>query len=724
MTISSNTTNQPLVMVIDDDATTRAIASQFLLQSGFRTADAENGQSALDVIDSIQPDLILLDVEMPGINGFDLCETLRKKPAFALTPILMLTGLENDEAIDRAYVAGATDFATKPINWSLLSHRLRYIHRARLLATQLNREQDSLASAQRIAQLGSWQFDYVTGKTEWSDHLYRILGMSPGDIKPSPAVMLGFVEQDDLERVSAWFKNTKNIKTASSIDHQIRLRDGSLRNVRQQIEPETDSNGNVIRVQAIVQDFTKQRQVEKKVIQLAYYDTLTELPNRILFQERLENALQGASIDNSQLAILFLDLDDFKRVNDTFGHAIGDKLLQQVATRLCDCLRTSPDADQSYLQSSTIARMGGDEFTIVLTNINCVEDAENIADRIIGVVSQPFKLDGYELFSSPSIGIALYPRDGDCAETLLKNADMAMYEAKRVGKNVYKTHNSVMDERAEKHYQLYTQMRMALERDEFSIEYQPQLDLSTGSVYSVEALLRWNNESLGRVSPAEFIPVAEDNGLIIPIGEWVLRTACAQAKRWIEDGFPIGAVAVNISALQFMRHDFTAVVRQALEDTGLPAECLELEITESLLATDIKHAINTLDTLNAIGVQLSIDDFGTGYSSLSQLKNFPINRLKIDQSFIRNVTDNINDAAITQAVIAMAKTMNIRVLAEGVETMAQLEFLRENHCDEIQGYFISKPLATSNIGQSMSELQSRLATIFNNTHDEPVKKVS
>lgn len=715
---------QPLVMIIDDDATTRMIASQFLSQSGFRVADAEDGHRALNVIDEIRPDLILLDVEMPGLNGFEVCESLRKNPAFGLTPILMLTGLENDETIDRAFIAGATDFATKPISWSLLSHRLRYIHRASMLAAQLIREQDSLAAAQRIAQLGNWQFDYLTGKSEWSDQLFRIFGLSPDHVTPSPAIMLKFVDEGDLPRVSTWFKNAKLLTAPSSIDHQIKLLDGSVRSVRQQVEPEFDLDGHVIRLQAIVQDFTEQRLIENRVKQLAYYDTLTELPNRTLFQERLESAMHDAHKQSTQLAILYFDLDDFKRVNDTFGHAVGDKLLQEVGVRLNKSLRTSPDADQKYLQSNTIARMGGDEFTIVLTNIKNSEDAEKIAKRIIDVISQPFQLDGYELYSSPSIGIALYPKDGDCADTLLKNADMAMYEAKRVGKNIYKIHDAQMDERAAKHYKIYTQMRMALERNEFSLVYQPQLDLISGSVYSVEALLRWNNKSLGIVPPDEFIPAAEDNGLIIPIGEWVLRTACAQAKKWMDDGFAIDAVAVNISALQFMRSDFPSVVCQALEDTGLPPASLELEITESLLASDINHAVNTLKRLNDIGVILSIDDFGTGYSSLSQLKNFPIDRLKIDQSFIRNVTDNLDDAAITRAVIAMACSMNIKVLAEGVETHAQLDFLRENHCDEIQGYYISKPRTAAVIEQEMRDLQNRLANIFNNNLDAPLEKAS
>jgi len=481
--------------------------------------------------------------------------------------------------------------------------------------------------------------------------------------------------------------------------------------VHQEIEAEYDTLNNIVRLNAIVQDITERTKIEQEVQRLAYYDNLTNLPNRFLFQQKLEQAMISAKSTDTQLAILYLDLDDFKRVNDTFGHSMGDKLLNEVGQRLVHHTKIDTD-DNSTDICIDIARMGGDEFTVTLSNVTNRAQVQTIAHRLIDVVSQPFCFDDHELYTSPSIGIAFYPQDGDTAQTLLKNADMAMYDAKKVGKQVYKIHSKEMENQSHRRYELDSQMRTAIDKNEFSLNYQPQVDLATGEIYSAEALVRWHNEKLGFVSPIEFIPVAEDNGLIVTIGEWVLKTACVQAKLWIDQGFAIPSVAVNISPLQFMRTDFPERVAEALAVAKLPAEHLELEITESVLASNTSNAISTLDKLNNIGVHLSIDDFGTGYSSLSQLKLFPIDRLKIDQSFIRNVTENKDDAAITRAVIAMSKSMQIKVLAEGVETKEHLDFLRQSGCDEIQGYYVSKPLPANELESNMSDILKILGEAF------------
>jgi len=724
MTPESSPQDRPLVLIVDDDDTTRTMAIGYLSQAGFEVKESESGALALDMVAQRTPDLIILDVEMPNMDGFEVCEALRVLPKLINTPILMLTGLDNTEYIDKAYIAGATDFASKPINWTLLSHRLRYMHRASQAAEQLLKEQTRLDKAQRIAQMGNWNYDVSTNNTEWSDQLYRILGLVPDEIEPTIQNGLPFTHADDKDRVERWFRQIKKLVTTSTIDHRITLKDGSEKNVRQQVEPELDSTGSIVALNAIVQDFTDWRRVEKKVHQLAYYDALTSLPNRILFQEQLSMAMKQAETENSELAVLYFDLDDFKRINDSFGHAIGDKLLHEVAERLAHTLRISIEVQQPTRANDIIARMGGDEFIIILNRIASRTETEQIAHRIIRVVSEPYHVDGYELFTSPSIGIALYPKDGEQTDTLLKNADMAMYEAKRTGKSMYMVHNDDMQDKALRRYEIDTQMRSALENDEFSVHYQVQIDLETGRTYSAEALVRWQNETLGFMSPAEFIPVAEESGLIIDIGEWVLRESCKQAKAWMDEDFPVPSVAVNISVMQFMRSDFTKVVDTALKQTGLPANRLELEITESLLASDIHHAIDTLRELHELGVKLSIDDFGTGYSSLSQLKHFPIDRLKIDQSFIRNITENQHDAVITRAIIAMAQSMDIKVLAEGVETEEHLTFLRDNGCDEIQGYLISKPVSAAQLAQDMPALRSQLDAYFADGPDTTLRQAS
>jgi len=567
---------QHSVLIIDDDPLIRLQACGFLSQAGFIPAEAADGAEALSYLAQATPDLIILDVEMPGVNGFAVCREIRQMQEFTHTPILMLTGLNDRQSIDEAYNAGATDFAVKPINWSLLTHRLLYMHRASEAAGRIH--------------------------------------------------------------------------------------------------------------------------------QVAFYDTLTGLPNRVLFQEKLDSAMQEASETNRCLAILCFDLDDFKRINDNFGHAIGDRLLQKIGNRIKESLRETRSVPPSL--ENVVARMGGDEFTVILNAIGNIESAISCAERLIRAIANPVLVDGYKLFTSASIGIAITSSDNNNADSLLKKADMAMYEAKRNGKGVYALYNDELDAKAHRRFQIDEQMRSAVEQREFSIFYQPQLDLFHGSLVCAEALLRWTNPLLGVISPAEFISVAEDNGMIVPIGEWVLRNACFQAKNWQDTGFEIQRIAVNVSALQFMRPDFPDIVRTALKDSGLCASRLEIEITETLLASNVNHAVDTLNSLKRLGVQLSIDDFGTGFSSLNQLKRFPIDRLKIDQSFIRNITNDNNDASITKAVIAMSKSMGIRVLAEGVETAEQLEFLRQSDCDEIQGYYISKPKAADDLESSLPELLS------------------
>ena len=703
---------KPLVLIIDDDDTTRMMAIGFLSQAGFELREAENGGAALSIVSEISPDLIVLDVEMPAMDGFEVCANLRKLRGFEHTPILMLTGYENDEYIHKAYDAGATDFASKPINWSLLSHRLKYLYRTRLAADQLLNEQARLADAQRIAQMGSWKYDHRTQLCEWSDQLFRILGYEPNECIPNMQNSWELVHNDDKKRAGRWFNQILHSTTASSIEHRIVLKDRSLKHICQQVEPELDSSGRVIGLSAVVQDYTERRRVEEKVHRLAYYDALTDLPNRILFHEQLTLAMERAREYQQKLAVLYFDLDDFKRINDTFGHAIGDKLLYEVGDRLTKSLRISASVADQKTASDIIARMGGDEFIIIINNIVSARDAEVVAQRVLSVVSEPYDVGGYELYTSPSVGISVYPEDGEVADVLMKSADMAMYEAKRLGKNLYVAHNEAMEEKALRRYNIDAQMRTALENDEFSVNYQVQVDLASGQIFSAEALVRWHNEQLGFVSPGEFIPVAEDNGLIIAIGEWVLRQSCHQAKSWMDSAFEVPRIAVNISVMQFMRSNFCDMVSQVLNESGLPAHCLELEITESLLASDINHAIDTLQALNSLGVKLSIDDFGTGYSSLSQLKHFPIDRLKIDQSFIKNVTENSHDAGITRAVIAMAESMNIKVLAEGVETKAHFDFLVENGCDEFQGYLISKPVSAAQLKDDMPALQIQLDALF------------
>ncbi len=443
-----------------------------------------------------------------------------------------------------------------------------------------------------------------------------------------------------------------------------------------------DKNGVVQQYVSVFNDITKYKQQEAHIHHQAYYDALTDLPNRLLFADRLKQAVAHAYRQRQQLAVMFLDLDRFKQVNDSFGHHVGDQLLQEVAKRLQALVRAD----------DTVARLGGDEFTLLLQNVSHADDAIRIADQVIKAFDSPIVIEKHELFTSTSIGIAIYPYDGTDAETLMKNADSAMYLAKRNGRNSYQLYTPDMNESAAEQLMLENQLRRAIERDELVLHYQPQVNADTGEIVGIEALLRWQHPEKGLLYPLGFITLAEESGLIVSIGEWVLRTACVQNKRWQATACKAVKMAVNVSARQFSHPHFVRMVGQVLEETGMEPCWLELEVTENILLRDTEQAIDKLQHLKALGITLSIDDFGTGYSSMAYLKNFPFDTVKIDRSFICDVVVNTNDAEIAKAIIAMAHSMNMKVIAEGVETAGQLEFMHTHQCDDMQGYYISYPL--------------------------------
>lgn len=434
---------------------------------------------------------------------------------------------------------------------------------------------------------------------------------------------------------------------------------------------------------------------ERRIVRLAYFDTLTGLPNREQSRNRLKGALQAAREQQRTLAVLYLDLDNFKRVNDTLGHAAGDELLCVVANRLRGSLRYSEfgSADSSANpRPGDIARLGGDEFMVLLPNLRSSADAGVVAGRLIDALREPVQLAQNTLVITPSVGIAVYPQDGADAETLLRNADLAMYFAKRKTPGTCAFFDVSMNARALHRFTIEDRLRGALERGEFYLQYQPQFDVRTGSISGLEALLRWTNPDLGAVSPAEFVPVAEETGLILGIGTWALRNACRQAQAWHAEGLPVGRMAVNVSGRQFARAEFPREVAAILKETGLNPAMLELEITESVVMADEAWAEKAINELKHLGISLAIDDFGTGYSSFGRLRNFAVDRLKIDRSFVTSITEGSDDRAIAAAIIAMSRSMRISVTAEGVENFPQLTFLQEQQCQDAQGFLLSRPL--------------------------------
>ncbi len=453
-----------------------------------------------------------------------------------------------------------------------------------------------------------------------------------------------------------------------------------------------DDRGRFRQTHCILQDVTGRKRAEAEIERLAYFDTLTGLPNRTLLRDRLQQALAQAGRDDQTVAVLFLDLDRFKGVNDTLGHSLGDELLKKVAGRIRKSLRAS----------DTVARLGGDEFVVLCQGIRGVQDVSALAAKIQKTLSRPVSLGEQEIFTSVSIGIALFPEDGRDAETLLKHADLAMYAAKDLGRNAFQFYAEELNLRARERMELEVSLRRGLREEEFFLCYQPQIDLQDGRITGVEALLRWRHPLRGLIPPTQFIPVAEDSGLILPLGEWVLRTACRQCREWQQAGFPQMRVAVNLSGVQFKQSGFVGTVRAALEESGLEPCWLELELTESILMESGERTSQVLSELKKMGLRLAIDDFGTGYSSLAYLKNFPIDRIKIAQDFVRDIPGDPNDSAIVEAIIAMARSLDLQVIAEGVETRRQLEFLSARRCMEMQGYYFARPLPEKELRESFS----------------------
>lgn len=431
----------------------------------------------------------------------------------------------------------------------------------------------------------------------------------------------------------------------------------------------------------IVRDITERKQAEWQMNHMAHHDELTGLPNRRLFEQQLVKAISDQQQDGQSAAVLFLDIDRFKLVNDSQGHDVGDLLLRSVADRLSEAVK----------HAGIVARLGGDEFSVLLTGGVTREEAQAIAARINRELDIPFSLRGKDVHITASIGIALFPEDGDSLVSLMKNADTAMYSAKENGKNTYNFYDLSMNDSLFERVQLENELRKALDRGEFFLVYQPQVELASGKVVGVEALIRWQHSSKGLISPAEFIPLAEETGMIVAIGEWALRTACTLARRWSQTEVGPLRMSVNLSSRQFVSPDFAESVERVVRETGMPPELLDLEITESM-TMDVSRSIETLRQLKTLGVSISIDDFGTGYSSLSYLKSFPVDRLKIDQSFVRQMHSETKDRSIVATIISLAHNLNLQVVAEGVETASQSEFLAQQGCDEMQGYYISKPL--------------------------------
>lgn len=700
-----------LVLLADDEDIARILMRASLERAGFAVEETEDGEAALAAFQKLQPDIVLLDVVMPNMDGIEACARIRCTPGGEQVPVVIVTGLDDIESISRAYEAGATDFITKPIQWMVLQHRVRYMLRASRALVELSHSRTRLAEAQRIACLGNWEWDIERDRVICSREASRIYGLESAEFCGPFNACLGQMHPEDRKSFDDALERALCSEKSISVDYRIVLSDGSERFVHQQMATSFDPGGRAQRMAGTIQDITQRKQNEEQIQYLAYHDTLTGLPNRHYFKQRLKQALAHAQRHSKMLALLFLDLDRFKRINDTLGHDAGDLLLQTVSDLLVHCVREDDTVERPNANEvdQSVVRLGGDEFTVILTDVARIEDVARVAQRVLDALSRPISLGSHEVFVTVSIGIAIYPANGRDMESLLKNADIAMYHAKEQGRNNYQFFAESMNEAASKYIALEAQFRRALENNELLLYYQPQISVRTGRVVGAEALLRWHHPERGLLLPQEFIPLADDTGLIVPVGEWVLRTACSHYWKFRRECSESLRLNVNLSGCQFRQDDLLETVASILNENQMEPHCLGLEITESVIMESKESAVALLHGLKSLGADLLVDNFGTGYSSLSYLKRFPVDALKVDRSFVREIPDDSDSVAITAAIVAMAKKLRLEVIAEGVEWAQQRIFLMEQGCDVMQGDLLSPPLPVDEFIRFVHDAQGSVA---------------
>jgi diguanylate cyclase (GGDEF)-like protein/PAS domain S-box-containing protein len=682
------------ILVVDDDATARVLMRAALHKYGFQVTLATGGEDALRRFDAEPFDMVMLDVDMPGMSGHEVCRAIRTL-AGPLLPIVMVTGMDDVESIESAYDSGATDFIAKPVNSALLGHRVRYLLRGYQALLDLRAADARNAAVLKAIPDLLFELDvegrFIDYHSPRSDLLAvpveSFIGKTLSEVLPPDAAAVGM----------AALRTALELGSSTGKQYRLQLESG-VRWFELSVSRKATAAGQKPHFIVLSRDITERKEAENRIAHLAYVDSLTGLPNRHSFLERVDREIRRAQQGQCKMAVLFMDLDGFKSVNDTMGHSAGDLILQWAANRLREGLRPSDLLARRSLGGADveIARLGGDEFTALILDVERPEDALVVAHRIGQLMRRPFMLDGRAVTLTTSVGIALYPDNGRDGATLLKHADTAMYHAKNSGRDNAQLYSASLTEQALQRMELDTNLRVAMDRGEFHLEYQPQIDVASGTVCSVEALIRWTHPSRGVVLPLEFIPLAEENGLIERIGRWVLHTACTDAARWSAAGYRV-SVGVNLSPVQFSDPGLLQLVVDVLAQTGLAPELLELEITESALMENSAATIAMLHALRARGVRMALDDFGTGYSSLGYLTRMPISNLKVDRCFVGGLLDGGENDAIVRAVLAMAGSLGMRVTAEGVETLAQAQALKAMACDTLQGYYFSYPIAADGV---------------------------
>ncbi len=675
----------PLVLVVDSDNVICGMLKKALLGNEYEVIEACNGAEAVESFRDARPDMVLMNALMPVMNGFEACEAMRGIDAEPGVPIIMLTGLDDLSSVDRAFEAGASDFITKPIDWSLFNQRIRYALRCRRLDFALRKKHHRVRYASRAARLGYWEWDLKTGCFHIPAEAQAMLGI---ELKDDAVLddLLAFVAADEKDRVRQAFIDAA--ESGNNFAMEYRMTGGHKEcPVYQLGEVIDDDDGKPAQVRGSIQDIGAFKRTDDLILHQAYHDLLTDLPNQALLKERLDHALKVAEHAHARVAVILLDIDRFQSINQSLGHEAGNELLVEFAGLL----------NRFVQEGDTVSRISGDEFALLLESIYDLEEINDVIRRIRGALKDnAFDIAGEQVYVTVGMGVAIYPDDEMDADHLMRSANAAMRKAKSLGGDQSFFYTSGMNRRIHDRLRLEGDLRQALEEHRLELYYQPQVDVETRRIVSVEALVRWHHERHGVISPIRFIPLAEETGLIQPLGQWALREAIKQTSAWHAKNHKL-ICGINLSAKQFRQQELVGSVRDLLQEFNLPPQYIDLEITETVAIQDAENSIRKMHELKALGVNLSMDDFGSGYSSLSYLHRFPLDVLKIDRSFVKDIKEQGEDGAIARAVIAMARSMNLEVIAEGVENETQFEFLKAHGCHRVQGFLVSKPVTAGEL---------------------------
>ncbi len=667
-----------VILVVDDDQTSLLTTQKVLEKSGYKVLTADNGRDAVSVFMEHKPNLIIMDVMMPVMDGFAATTAIRNYTTDQAVPILMLTSQDDLESIEQAFDAGATDFLIKPINWTLLGQRVRYSLKSSLTEDQLRKTQAQMLYAQKLAKLGYWEWDVKADQVLASSSAFEIFGI-PNQADVTLDQFIANVAPKDIPLIQQTIADASQGYQDIQVSFRVMHHDQSISHVDCLAEAIYEDD-ELIKLMGSVQDITRLHKAETLIDYQSNHDVLTDLANRSFFNRRISHFLESVNYQTMS-AVVILDIDRFKKINDTLGQENGDALLRNVALRLKRVTREEDD----------IARLGSDEFAILIRYAKDVAELHLSVNRIFQDLSKVFVIDGQEHFVTFSMGVCVVEKGEDSANELIANANVARTEAKSAGGNQVIFYQSDMNAEARSQLMLENDLRKALERNEIEVYYQPQVDAKTLEIIGAEALARWKHPTEGYISPGIFIPIAESTGLIVEIGRFVLKTAVKDAERWQKSGYDCVHIGINLSGRQFTHSDLMKDIQGILQNTSLPANCIDLEITESLAMSNADQNISILKGLKAMGVSLSIDDFGTGYSSLAYLQSFPIDTIKVDRSFVLNLGTH-EGQAIVKTILAMAESLQLNVVVEGVEEDFQVEFLQGKHCQIFQGFKFGKPM--------------------------------